>query len=110
MESLTDNQIEFLLQYFFKNEAFAGWKNIATKLLINGSCIVAGNDCIWKGGIGNFIQTDETDDAIGCVKYSFNLDDFLSSEWFKEIHISYIAQLAQEKRNIEEKYNDITRL
>lgn len=110
MESLTDNQIEFLLQYFFKNEAFAGWKNIATKLLINGSCVVAGTDCIWKGGIGNFIQTDEAEEAIRCVKYSFDLDNFLDSEWFKEIHSEYVSELAKEIRRIEYKYHDIAKL
>lgn len=94
---LTENQKEFLLNYFFKNESFAGWKSIATKLLDNGSCIVAGNDCIWKGGIGNFIRTEEAEDAVDCIKYSFAINYFLSSEWFKQIHNSYIVQLAQKR-------------
>lgn len=110
MESLTENQKTFLLNYFFKNETYAGWKNIATKLLINGSCIVAGTDCIWKGGIGNFIQVNNTEEFVDCVKYKFDLEDFLSSEWFKEIHNSYITELAQHKREMEEKYNEITQL
>ncbi len=107
---ITENQKEFLLNYFFKNESFAGWKNIATKLIESGSCIVAGTDCIWKGGIGNFIQIDNAEEAIDCLKYTFSLKYFLSSEWFKEIHNSYIAELAQEKRKIEEKYFEITNL
>ena len=28
MRKLTENQKDFILQNFFKNESFAGWKNI----------------------------------------------------------------------------------
>ena len=33
---------EFILNNFFKNEKYAGWCNIATDLLQDGKCIVAG--------------------------------------------------------------------
>lgn len=107
--NLTDNQAGFLLDYFFKNEEFAGWANIATKLLTKGNCIVAGKKCIWKGGIGNFIQTEEAD-FIDCIQYTFDLEYFLSSEWFKEIHNGYIAELSIEKQRLEDKYNEIIKL
>lgn len=33
MTVLTNYQKKFLLDYFFKNEKYVGWKSIATKLL-----------------------------------------------------------------------------
>jgi hypothetical protein len=106
MKKLTDYQKEFLLTYFFKNEVYPNWKNIATKLLENGSCIVAGERCIWHGGIGNFIKTKVANNAIGCLLYEFDLEYFLSSAW-KEIRICYIAELSSKKRGIETELNDI---
>ena len=85
-ESLTKHQVEFLLEYFFKNERYAGWRGIATKLIENGKCIVAGDECIWKGGIGNFVKTNETSLAEGCLEYTFDVISFVeNSLWFKEI-------------------------
>ena len=107
MKKVTDYQRNFLLNYFFKNEAFAGWKNIANKLLDNGYCIVAGHECIWKGGIGNFIKTEEAEEFIGCVKYVFDLEYFLTSEWYKQISKSYISELYTKKRQLELEHDEI---
>lgn len=107
---LTEYQTNFLLEYFFKNEKYAGWKNIATKLIENGDCIVAGYEKIWTGGIGNFIKIGVAKNAINCSLYEFNLEYFLSSEWFKEISNQYIAILSDKKRNIEQEYEDICNL
>lgn len=107
---LTENQKEFLLNYFFKNEQFAGWRNIATTLLEDGSCIVAGESCIWQGGIGNFITSKEAENTYNCVVYSFDLSYFLSSAFFKDIHKQYVEILAQEKQEIVKKYNEISEL
>jgi hypothetical protein len=84
MKKLTENQKNFMKERFFKNEEYAGWSNIADALLETGTCIVPGDDCIWKGGIGNFIKTTTAEDLIGCVRYNFDLSNFVSSEWFKE--------------------------
>jgi hypothetical protein len=103
MKNLTDNQINFLLEYFFENEKYAGWKNIATELLKNGSCIVAGTECIWIGGIGNFIKTEKAEKYIGCILYTFDLEYFLSSEYYKEISNNYIlnnVEIIKEKGQI----------
>jgi len=80
---ITKNQEEFLLT-FFEKENYANWKNIAVKLIYDGSCIVAGNDPIWRGGIGNFIKISEAKDAVGCSLFEFDLAVFLSSAWFRE--------------------------
>lgn len=85
MKTLTENQKQFILS-FFKDDRYAGWKNIATALIENGKCIVPGEDCIWnRGYIGNFIETKETDKAIDCLEYNFDLDSFLSSAYCKEV-------------------------
>jgi hypothetical protein len=107
---LTDYQKEFLLEYFFLNEKYAGWKNIASTLIEAGTCIVAGNECIWKGGIGNFIKIEEAKHTVGCVLYIFDLEYFLSSEWYKEISNQYILLLSDKKRNIIQEYEEITNL
>ena len=78
MTNLDNAQKEFLLK-FFELPHLSGWKNIATKLLENESCIVAGTDKIWIGGIGNFIKTKSGDILIDCLEYTFELEQFLSS-------------------------------
>ena len=107
---LTVTQKNFLLECFFKNEAYAGWRNIADKLLDSGFCTVAGNKCIWLGGVGNYIKVEEAEDLIGCCKYTFDLEDFLTSGWFKQVHSIYITELAQKKKKIEDEYNEIGEL
>lgn len=90
MKKLTDFQKEFIANNFFENERFAGWKGIAIKLLEDGKCIVAGDTCIWFGGIGNFIKTKASRGAYGCSLYTFDLDVFLSSEYFKGVSKHYL--------------------
>ena len=110
MKQLTKIQKDFIVEMFFKNEKFAVAKNVAEKLLEKGECIVAGEDCIWRGGIGNFIKTTKADDVFGCLKYSFNLEQFLSSDFFK-------LYAEKEKENLhlvikasEQKYAEISEL
>lgn len=94
---LTEYQKEFILNNFFKNEKYAGWKTIATTLLEKGECIVAGEGCIWRGGIGNFIKTEHAKGEFFCTRYKFDLANFLSSEWYKEISGEY-CQILRDKR------------
>ncbi len=110
MKALSENQINFLLEYFFKNEEFPGWKNIAIKLLNTGTCIVAGKKCIWKGGISNFIKTKEPENAIDCLLYEFDLDYFLTSKLFKETKHQIISYLLKEIEQLNIKYEDICEL
>lgn len=104
MAQLTENQKEFILKRFFENEIFAGWKNVATKLLENGFCIVAGNECIWRGNIGNFIDTEPSQLAVDCLEYRFDLDEFLKSKWFKEIKNEQIIVLNSNRSVLETEY------
>lgn len=104
MKILSIHQRNFLLENFFKNEKFPGWRNIANNLLDNGKCIVAGDKCIWNGGIGNWITTNNAKDAYNCLEYSFNLQEFMKSEWFKSIYNQYLDIINEE---LEEKKQQI---
>lgn len=110
MKPLTNYQREFLLQNFFINEKYAGWKVIAEELLHSGQCIVAGSKCIWNGGIGNFIKTEDAKGAVGCILYKFDLKYFLTSEWYKSIKNEYVSQLAAKVRQVKEEHREISDL
>lgn len=107
MKKLSDYQKNFLLDYFFMNEKHAGWKFIALKLLEDGHCIVAGKNCIWVGGIGNFIKTEELKNAVDCTLYKFDLEYFFSSEWYKQVRNDYASILSDKKREIERECEEI---
>ena len=107
VRKLTDNQLGFILDNFFKNEKYPGWKNIALKLLLEERCIVAGTECIWIGGIGNFIKTQEEPNLFGCSLYTFDLEYFISSEWFKEVKKNYLSDLYEKKSDLERQYDEI---
>lgn len=107
---LTEYQKDFLLEYFFKSEKYPGWKNIATQLLEIGNCVVAGTGCLWHGGIGNFINTNNSEGLIDCTLYEFDLESFLKSDWFKEVSDSYISILSDKKKLIEDEYEQIYNL
>jgi len=82
--NLTKNQIEFLMEFFDSNR-YPGWKSIAKKLITKGYCIVAGSKCIWIGGIGNFIDTDVAEDAVGCLRYEFDVESFIKTAYYKDM-------------------------
>lgn len=107
MRTLTENQKNFLLEHFFKEPQYPGWNYIATKLLATGSCIVAGDTCLWIGGIGNFIKTSNILNAVDCLLYEFDLDQFLSSEWYREIHKEYLIDSLNKLKQLELEYKDI---
>lgn len=108
--TLTNHQKNFILENFFKKEEFPGWKNIANKLLDNGKCIVAGENCIWVGGVGNFISTSPTKDAFGCLEYTFSLQYFMTSKWFQEIYKQYLQIITEELKEKEQKVTEIEQL
>lgn len=110
MKKLTDYQKEYLLEFFNINQGYPGWKSIAEKLLNTGKCIVAGEDCIWKGGIGNFIKVEPEKNSFKCSVYTFCLDDFLSSEWFKQAKEFEILTLAARIEIHRSKLDDISNL
>lgn len=100
-KTLTQAQVDFLLQ-FFEDDRFPGSKSIGEKLIIQGKCIVAGTECIWKGGIGNFIKVTEPSDVevVGCVEYHFDLEYFMTSLWYKEVKENYLKILNKEYKEL----------
>ncbi len=110
MKELTENQLNFLLDTFFKLEKYPGWKNIATELLKSGSCVVAGESCIWDGGIGNFIRTSSAQGYFSCLLYEFDLDHFLSSESYRAFANEHIAELSSRLKVLQSEYDDICNL
>lgn len=110
MKKLTEYQKTFLLENFFKNESHHGWRDIATCLLETGSCIVVGDQCIWRGGIGNFIEKEQVKDGIGCLLYKFSAKEFLSSKWYNEVLGQHIIDVLDKKSEIEKEYNELKEL
>jgi hypothetical protein len=107
---MTGEQIEFIKKYFFKNEEYAGWANIAQRLLQEGSCIVAGHSKLWSGGIGNFIKISPAENSVGCSLLTFDRDSFLQSAWFKEQAYSHIKALAHQINALDDQRYAIERL
>jgi len=101
---MTDYQKNFRLEYFFENERYPGWRNIATELLNNGECIVAGDTCIWKTPsypISLFITLSEAEGTVGCSLYKFDLDKFLKSPFYTDRRESFIKNILFKKTEIE---------
>lgn len=110
MKNLSVNQKNFLLEYFFRNEDYGGWKNIATTLIESGECIVAGKNTLWIGGIGNFIKTEDAVNAFECTLHKFDLDYFLTSAWYQSIKKEYIAQLEEKHQTLAKELIEINNL
>jgi hypothetical protein len=110
MRKLTEYQKNFLLEYFFKNEKYPGWKNIALNLLETGQCIVAGKIQIWFGGIGNYIEIEEAKNAVDCSLYTFDLESFLSSDWYIESKEQKLCDLLEIKQNIDYEWEELNKM
>jgi hypothetical protein len=87
MRKLTESQITYLKSFFGDV-----YQNISDKLLRNGKCVVAGDGKLWHGGIGNFIRITDAEDFVDCKQLNFDVDEFLSSEWFKGSTQHYIER------------------
>lgn len=107
---ITTIQKEFLLKSFFKNEKYAGWRNVAEKLIDTGKCITSGTECIWNGGIGNYISLKPADGAVDCSEYTFNLKSFLQSGWFKLYYKEYLKIIKTELDEKQKQYDEINNL
>lgn len=102
MRKLTENQIKYL-KMFFGNEH----SNVADKLLRNGKCVVAGDGKLWHGGIGNFIRNTDAEDFVDCTQLNFDVDVFLSSQWFKGTVQSHIGHRESEIEKLRTEIIDI---
>lgn len=94
--NLIKTQVDFLKATFFGAPKFPGADAIAENLLITGSCIVAGDGRIWHGNVGNFIVIDSAPGAVGCVKLTLLLVDFLMAPWVQDCLKERARELADE--------------
>lgn len=78
---LNNTQLNWLLNTFFENEEFHGWKNIALELIKKGKCVTTklGSN-IWIGGVGNFIKEKVYDGNKDLIELTFDINAFCSSE------------------------------
>tara|TARA_R110000772_G_C13220533_1_gene431792 strand:+ start:462 stop:794 length:333 start_codon:yes stop_codon:yes gene_type:complete len=90
MRKLSEDLTKTLVAYFFQDGASVMSEAIGRELLEEGSCVVAGDECIYRGAIGNFINTKKSKAHIGCLEYKFDLESFLKSEYFKPYKESWI--------------------
>jgi hypothetical protein len=79
-------------------------------LIENGKCIVAGTECIWKGGIGNFIKTSNADDLVDCLVYDFDLKVFMTSWYYIDDLTEYVQDASEAAQKASIFYNDILML
>lgn len=107
---MNQTQKDWLLETFFKNENFAGWRNIAEKLIEKGTCVTTkqGED-IWRGGIGNFIGSRDYDGGVDLIILTFDIDNFCSEHnaFFMEYHDAHVEKLVEASRKADEKLHDI---
>lgn len=110
MRKLNENQIIFILKNFFNIDDISGdsrHTQVARRLLEKGSCIVPGENQLWRGGIGNFIQTKPAVDSVDCTLYIFDIDAFLNSKWYKEHAIIHLKNIETKMMSIQKEYDEI---
>lgn len=108
--TITEKQVNFLLENFFKNERYPGWKNIADKLIRDGQCIIAGTDKLWYGGVGNFIDIKEAPGTVGCSLLTFKKDVFLKSINFTDYKKAYLLDLSNKITEMRNTYEHVDTL
>lgn len=112
---MDENQRNWLIETFFKNEKYAGWRKIAEKLIDEGSCITTtqGYD-IWVGGIGNFIKDEPFEGGVDLIRLTFNVKEFASKDnsFFMEYYnreIDVAKQKLQDAMDYSKSIIDLTK-
>jgi hypothetical protein len=106
---LTEPQIDFILDMFFKSyeSQYNGAMGIGRGLLTTGTATVAGNESIFKGGIGNFIKTSKAEGLYYCLEYKLDLESFMSSHLFREALAHTVDELKKEAAVLIEKTSNL---
>lgn len=104
-KTLTKLQKDFILDEFFKNEEYAGWRNIAESLLNEG--YVTTTTCsIWSDNITNFMNIVASETNIGCYDYEFDIESFLVSEMFVTAYKKKLTTLKENFDKVKSDYED----
>lgn len=106
---LTQNQKDFFYNNVFciKDNTYAGAKNIAEELMSTGQCVVAGQERIWVGGVGNFISISKAPGTVNCSFYTLDKENMFKSAWFNLILMECLARTSTIKEQVDAKYNDM---
>lgn len=109
---LTQIQKDWILDTFFGiwEYKYAGVRDIGNALIESGFCYVPGNECIFDGYIGNFISTSVDDNCIGGLKYEFNFNFFIDSEYFYENKVRYCELLSAKIDKLNNNIKEISAL
>jgi len=106
-------QKNWLLETFFKNEQFAGWRSIAEKLIDEGKCVTTmqGAD-IWVGGIGNFIKQKNYNAGVDLIELTFNVKEFASMDnmFFLEYYNHELKRVSEKQEELIKYSNSISSL
>lgn len=106
--TLTPSQKQFILDRFFKRLDVTNWLEIANELIEKGQCVVGGSERIWKGGIGNFIEVIQDDEAFDVMLYKLDLQGLLASDWFQDSLLAYIQDASEQLMNESIRINELT--
>lgn len=99
-----------LLLIFFQDERYAGWRNIAEALIETGECVIPNySKNSFRGGVWNFVETENAVGFVDCVKLKFDLENFKSSEFFKEQLSYFLAQKVKERDKIQKQLEEINK-
>ena len=98
---LNESQINFLQETFFLQPEFPGSREVSLKLLSEGKCIVASEQRLWFGGVGNFIKRTPAEGSVGCSMLTLDISEFLA--WAEKTLMRYYAQAESDLRDMAEK-------
>lgn len=106
---LTQIQKNWILDTFFGSWTYnySGARTIGEALIESGFCYVPGNKCIFECEVGNFIRTSIDNNCVGCLKYEFDFDYFMNSEYFKEAKTKYCDILYRDIEELKLEFKEI---
>lgn len=101
---------------FGKNNEFAGYESICSKLITEGSCIstIHASDLFRRGGIHNFVKQEPFEEGIDLIKISIDKEKIYTVGFFKEyaeaVLCDKVAELRELKARIEKLNSEIEEL
>jgi hypothetical protein len=107
MKKLNEEQVNFLVETFFKpskeKEITIDWRKMSILLVKEGRCIIPSDKIVWFGGIANFLNFKEADSLIGCIEVNFDVDEFCSKEniFFYEVYQRKLEELSEKIHQLE---------
>lgn len=90
--NLTSEQLEFLYSCFTKNGI--SHKEITHKLINDGVCVISGKwNYFDNSSLCGFIQVEDAEEFIDCLRYKFDLSKFIQTKYYQELYEAYKIEL-----------------